>query len=116
MNKLIALGVLFFAACHPDTTELQDTCTQVVKDGLATCTQDAWELCDQAYTKIMADTLAENAKLREDMLKMSASFQLGCNGFVNGAIIDYMELNHCDYHPDTAAWTCTAGPLCTATP
>ena len=115
MNKLIALGVLFFAACQPDTTELQDTCTQVVKDGLATCTQDAWELCDQAYSKIMDEMQRENDQLRQDLTKFRNMYEDGCGAFVNGAVIDYMELNHCVYDPPTYSWSCTAGPLCAAT-
>jgi len=116
MNKLAALLVLsLIPACQQvDTAELEDSCTQVVKDGLATCTQDAWALCDQSYEQVMADMQRENDQLRQDMLKLAASFQLGCNGFVNGAIIDYMELNHCVYDPPTYSWSCTAGPLCEA--
>lgn len=115
MNKMIALGALLFAACQPDTSDAQDLCTQVVKDGLATCTQDAWELCDQSYQKVLAEVQAENAQLRADLIKLEDSYRAGCDGYVNGAVADFMHANGCNYEPQSPyLWVCYGGRLCEA--
>lgn len=114
MNKLLALLTLFLVtACQPDTAELQDSCTQAVKDGLATCTQDAWERCDQSYQMVMDDIQRENEELKEQIIKLRNMYEDGCSTFVNGALQNYLEGVACVYNSvNPHQWDCHDSVIC----
>lgn len=121
MSKLagIVVFLLSLAACtQPDSQDAQDVCTQVVKDGLASCTQDAWQLCDEAYAQVMADLQRQNDDLKAQIQKLSDQVQNGCNSYVEGYLSDYMHNHACNWEPQAdmgvGRWVCsqTASPFC----
>lgn len=122
MSKLHGVVVLFLAlaACQPgvDQEQVEDVCTQVVKDGLATCTQDAWNLCDQAYSTIMEDLQAQNDALKEQIRTLSNQVEAGCNTYVNGAVADTMHTYGCALamDGDVSRWYCPSQSLACRAP
>lgn len=121
MSKLpgvVVVSFLALAACQPDQQDVEDVCTQVVKDGLATCTQDAWGLCSKAYEDIMADLQKQNDDLKEQIRQLSTQVENGCNSYVEGYLSDYMHGHHCNWEPQAdmgvGRWVCSlsASPFC----
>lgn len=114
MNKLVIVVSLFLLACDaPSAQEVKDECTQVVKDGLATCTQDAWALCDRAYGQIMMDMQKENDALKMQIQMLSNQVQAGCDTYLNGYMADWLHARGCVWEQQSQyGWVCYGGQLC----